>query len=150
MKAKLGIPPRWNRAPLLFDGALPKFNALVGRHPPGAERRGPPAECMRPDYGFDDAQAEVRAPPALSGRLEAGSTSNLWFHGSQGMRVEIELPQGPDLSAISDIAMFHCGLSETVLRLPLVRTHGRNPRVRLPQAPSPLCILGRARSDTLG
>ena len=97
---------------------------------------------------FDDAQAEVRAAPALSGRLEAGSTSNLWFHGSQGMRVEIELPQGPDLSAISDIAMFYCGLSETVLRLPLVRTHGRNPRVRLPQAPSPLCIHGRARSDT--
>jgi hypothetical protein len=106
MKAKLGIPPRWNRAPLLLDGALPKFNALVGRHPPGAERRAPPAECMRPDYGFDDARAEVRAAPAVSGRLEAGSTSNLWFHGSQGLRVEIELPQGPDLSTISDIAMF--------------------------------------------
>src|SRR5271163_3523140 len=45
--------------------------------------------------------------------------------------------------------MFYCGLSETVLRLPLVRTHGRNPRVvRLPQAPSPSCIHGRARSDT--
>ena len=76
MKAKLGIPPRWNRAPLLFDGALPKFNALVGRHPPGDERRGPPAECMRPDYGFDDAQAEVRAAPALSGRLDGRVVQN--------------------------------------------------------------------------
>jgi hypothetical protein len=84
----------------------------------------------------------------VSGRLEAGSTSNLWFRDSQGLRVEIELPQGPDLSAISDIAMFYCGLPETVLRLRVVRTHGRNPRVRLPQAPSPLCIQGRARSDT--
>jgi hypothetical protein len=50
MKAKLGILPRSNRAPLLFDGALPKFNALVALHLRGADRLGP-AECMRPDYG---------------------------------------------------------------------------------------------------
>ena len=32
MKAKLGIPPRSIVLLLLFDGALPKSNALAGRH----------------------------------------------------------------------------------------------------------------------
>jgi hypothetical protein len=62
----------------------------ICREPSVADR----LQNVCPDYGFDDAQAELRAAPALSGRLEAGSTSNLWFRGSQGMRVEIELPQG--------------------------------------------------------
>src|ERR1700691_4319854 len=51
-------------------------------------------------------------PPILNDSYhatEAGSTSNLWFRGSQGLRVEIEPLPGPDLSAISDIAMFYCG-----------------------------------------